>query len=199
MPRQVLVMPLAFKASQQLDLPVKRHAERLPHYLQQEERLLAALLDAHQLTRLSPGRYRYVVTSLQVFQLQVKPIVCLQIEADPSCLEMRAVDCELEGLGLVDDFQLTLEAILKATPRGLCGDARLSVSVSQPPLLRLVPRRALETTGESLLKGILVGIKARVGQQLMADFRRWCRETDAGNSALQQARQETAAMQSGGP
>ena len=110
MPRQVMVMPLAFKASQQLDLPVKRHAERLPQYLQQEERLLAALLDADQLTRLSPGRYRYVVTSLQVFQLQVKPIVCLQIEADPTHLQMRAVDCELEGLGLVDDFQLTLEA-----------------------------------------------------------------------------------------
>ena len=45
MPRQAMSMPLAFDASQQLDLPVQRHAERLANYLRQEERLLAALLD----------------------------------------------------------------------------------------------------------------------------------------------------------
>ena len=191
MPRQAMSMPLAFDASQHLDLPVQRHAERLPDYLRQEERLLAALLDERQLTRLGPGHYRYLVTNLQVFQLQVKPIVSLQIEHGEQALLMRAVDCELEGLGLVDDFQLTLEANLKATDRGLVGDASLAVRVSQPPLLRLIPKRMLETTGESLLNGILVGIKARVGQQLMADFRRWCRSAQPDLKALE----ETTAVQ----
>ena len=66
--------------------------------------------------------------------------------------------------------------------------------VSQPPLLRLIPKRMLETTGESLLSGILVGIKARVGQQLMTDFRRWCRSARPDQQALE----ETTAVQSGG-
>ena len=75
MPRQVKSMPLAFEASQKLDLPVRSGAERLPTYLLEEERVLGALLDAKQLTRLQSGHYRYVVTSLQVFQLHVKPVV----------------------------------------------------------------------------------------------------------------------------
>ncbi len=82
MPRQVKSMPLAFEASQKLDLPVRTGADRLPTYLLEEERVLGALLDAKQLTRLQPGRYRYVVTSLQVFQLHVKPVVSLQIHME---------------------------------------------------------------------------------------------------------------------
>ena len=40
MPRQVKSMPLAFEASQKLDLPVRTGAERLPTYLLEEERVL---------------------------------------------------------------------------------------------------------------------------------------------------------------
>ena len=77
-------MSLAFCASQRLDLPVSRQAARLPDYLAEEERVLGALLDSRQLTRLGPGRYRYMVTSLQVFQLQVKPLVSLEIQTAPA-------------------------------------------------------------------------------------------------------------------
>ena len=98
MPRLVRAMPLAFEASQKLDLPVKAEAMRLPDYLQEEERVLGALLDSRQLTKVSPGHYSYLVTSLQVFQLQVKPVVALQIESENGTLRMRALDCVLEGL-----------------------------------------------------------------------------------------------------
>ena len=197
MPRRVKLMPLAFSASQKLDLTVRKNAERLPTYLQQESRVLDALLDARQLEHLSPGRYRYLVTNLQVFQLQVKPVVALQIENIGDTLLMRALDCELEGLGVVDDFKLTLEARLASHECGLKGNAQLEVQVSQPPLLRLIPRRVLESTGESILNGILIGIKARVSQQLLSDFRRWCRETEVVSSA-QQSLEETTAMQGRG-
>ena len=45
MPCREMVMPLAFCASQRLDLPVNRLSERLPEFLQQEERVIASLLD----------------------------------------------------------------------------------------------------------------------------------------------------------
>ena len=186
-------MPLAFSASQRLDLPVDRDREHLAEYLQQEERVIAALLDERQLTKLNPGTYRYTVTSLQVFQLQVKPVVSLEVRTEPGSVQMRALDCELDGLGIVQDFNLTLDATLVCDSRGLSGDARLDVQVSQPPLLRLIPRQALEATGASLLSGILLGIKTRVGQQLMADFRSWMR-----TAALpQQTSEKTAAVQPG--
>ena len=75
-------MPLAFSASQRLDLPVSGQAERLPEYLEHEDRVIAALLDARQLTPLTQGTYRYTVTTLQVFQLQVKPVVSLEIQTN---------------------------------------------------------------------------------------------------------------------
>ena len=197
MPRRVKLMPLAFSASQKLDLVVRQNAERLPNYLQQEGRVLNALLDARQIERLSPGHYRYLLADLQVFQLQVKPVVALQIENIDDTLLMRALDCDLEGNAGVDDFKLTLEARLESHDRGLKGNAQLEVQVSRPPLLRLIPRRVLESTGESILNGILIGIKARVSQQLLSDFRRWCRETEAAASA-QQSLEETTAMQGRG-
>jgi len=197
MPRRVKLMPLAFAASQKLDLTVKKNAERLPNYLQQEGRVLNALLDARQIERLSPGHYRYLLADLNIFQLQVKPVVALQIENIGDTLLMRALDCDLEGNAGVDDFKLTLEARLESHDSGLKGNAQLEVQVSRPPLLRLIPRRVLESTGESILNGILIGIKARVSQQLLSDFQRWCRETDAVSSA-QQSLEETTAMQGRG-
>ena len=113
------------------------------------------------------------MTTLKVFQLHVKPVVSLVVDEVCNQLRIRALDADLEGLGLVDDFQLNLEALLEATPRGLQGEAMLSVSVSQPPLLRLIPKRVLESTGESILNGILLTIKGRVGHQLVSDFQSW--------------------------
>ena len=194
MPCREMVMPLAFSAGQRLDLPVDRNQEHLAAYLQQEERVIEALLDASQLTKLGPGTYRYTVTSLQVFQLQVKPVVSLQVHSDKGAIHMRAIDCELEGLGIVQDFSLTLDATLICDAHGLSGDARLDVQVSQPPLLKLIPRKALEKTGESILGGILLGIKTRVGQQLMTDFQAWVRTANPSESS-QQASEKCATVQ----
>ncbi|MCP9776082.1 DUF1997 domain-containing protein [Cyanobium sp. HWJ4-Hawea] len=169
-------MPLAFSASQQLQLGVSHGAELLSGYLTQEERVVKALLDPSQLERLAPGRYRYCVTHLQLFHLQIHPVVELRTTSSPGELELEALDCELEGLGLVDDFKLTLHSSLRAGELGLEGEATLAVQVSQPALLKLIPAKVLEATGQSLLGGILLGIKNRVGQQLLADFRQWCQE-----------------------
>ena len=167
-------MPLAFSASQQLDLPVQSQIDQLPAYLREEDRVVKALLDPNQLERIETGRYRYTVTTIQVFQLQVKPVVSLTVQQDGQTLIMRAVDAQLEGLGVVDDFELSLESVLEASSTGLKGLATLGVQVSQPPLLKLIPRKVLESTGESILNGILLTIKGRVGRQLVDDFQTWC-------------------------
>ena len=169
-------MPLAFSASQQLQLDVSHQPERLAAYLSDQDRVVKALLDPNQLEPIGPGRYRYAVTHLQVFQLQIQPVVDLRIRLAQERLVLEATECELEGLGLVDDFQLTLGSWLAAGANGLEGEASLAVTVSQPSLLKLIPAKVLEATGRSLLAGILLGIKGRVGQQLLSDYRLWCQE-----------------------
>lgn len=169
-------MSLAFNARQKLDLPVKSFSERLPDYLLEQERVVGAMLDSKKLTSLGSGTFRYEVTSFKVFQLEVNPVVSIQVENNEGKLIMYVTDSHLDGLGLVDDFELTLDAILEATPNGLVGQALLGVNVSRPPLLKLIPPKILESTGESILNGILIGIKARVGKQLVQDFQDWCGE-----------------------
>lgn len=167
-------MNLAFSAAQQLSLPVVEQAERLPSYLDDAGRVVRALLDERQLEPLGPGRYRYHVTRVQVFQLQIQPVVELRAVRQPGRLTLEALDCQLEGLGLVDDFQLQLHSWLQASGSGLEGEASLAVQVGRPPLLKLIPQGVLEATGRSVLSAILLGIRKRVSQQLVADFQAWC-------------------------
>lgn len=174
-------MTLAFSARQQLTLPVVEPAALLPAYLDDEARVVRALLDETQLQTLGPGRYRYTVSRVQVFQLQIQPVVELRARHQPGRLTLEALDCQLEGLGLVDDFHLQLNSWLEASDTGLEGEACLAVQVSRPPLLRLIPPAVLEATGRSVLSAILLGIRKRVSQQLIADFQQWCTSRPAAH------------------
>ena len=167
-------MLLSFDAKQKLKLSVTTNKERLSKYLLQEERVVGAMLDSNKLIPEGQGKYKYNVTSFRVFQLDVNPVVSIAVENKNGVLVMSALDSKLDGLGIVDDFNLLLKANLQATDIGLEGEALLGVTVSQPPLLRLIPKRILESTGHSVLNGILLGIKTRVQQQLIKDFTNWC-------------------------
>ena len=167
-------MLLAFDAKQKLSLSVTRNKKYLSNYLLEEERVVGAMLDPSKLLSEGDGKYKYTVTSFRVFQLDVKPVVSIAVENKNGVLKMSALDSKLDGLGIVEDFNLILKANLEATEVGLEGEALLGVSVSQPPLLKLVPKKILETTGHSVLNGILLGIKSRVQQQLIKDFVNWC-------------------------
>jgi len=167
-------MLLSFDAKQKLKLSVTTNKDRLSNYLLQEERVVGAMLDSNKLIPEGQGKYKYNVTSFRVFQLDVNPVVSIAVENKNGVLVMSALDSKLDGLGIVDDFNLLLKANLKATDIGLEGEALLGVTVSQPPLLRLIPKKILESTGHSVLNGILLGIKTRVQQQLIKDFTNWC-------------------------
>ena len=167
-------MLLSFDAKQKLKLSVTTNKERLSKYLLQEERVVGAMLDSNKLIPEGQGKYKYNVTSFRVFQLDVNPVVSIAVENKNGVLIMSALDSKLDGLGIVDDFNLLLKANLQATNIGLEGEALLGVTVSQPPLLKLIPKKILESTGHSVLNGILLGIKTRVQQQLIKDFTNWC-------------------------
>ena len=167
-------MLLAFDAKQKLNLSVTSNKEYLSNYLLEEERVVGAMLDSRKLVPEGEGKYKYTVTSFKVFQLDINPVVSIGVDNKDGVLTMRALDSTLDGLGMIDDFKLILKANLQATDFGLEGEALLGVSVSQPPLLRLVPKTILESTGHSVLNGILLGIKARVQKQLVKDFLDWC-------------------------
>ena len=131
-------MLLSFNAKQKLKLSVTRNKDYLSRYLLEEERVVGAMLDSRKLESEGTGRYKYTVTSFRVFQLDVNPVVSIAVENKAGVLKMSALDSKLDGLGIIEDFNLILKANLEATNVGLEGEALLGVSVSQPPLLKLV-------------------------------------------------------------
>ena len=151
-------MLLSFNAKQKLKLSVTLHKEYLSKYLLEEERVVGAMLDSKNLVPEGQGMYNYTVTSFKVFQLDINPVVSIAVENKDGILKMSALESKLDGLGMIDDFNLILKANLEATGDGLEGEALLGVSVSQPPLLKVVPKKILESTGHSVLNGILLGI-----------------------------------------
>ena len=167
-------MLLSFDAKQKLKLSVTRNKEYLSKYLLEEERVVGAMLDSKKLLPEGGGRYKYTVTSFKVFQLDINPVVLIAVENQDGILRMRALESTLDGLGIIDDFNLILKANLEATDLGLEGEALFGVPLTQPSLLKLLPKKILESTGHSVLNGILLGIKARVQQQLVKDFLDWC-------------------------
>ena len=103
-------MLLSFDAKQKLKLSVTTNKERLSKYLLQEERVVGAMLDSNKLIPEGQGKYKYNVTSFRVFQLDVNPVVSIAVENKNGVLVMSALDSKLDGLGIVDDFNLLLKA-----------------------------------------------------------------------------------------
>ena len=112
-------MLLSFDAKQKLKLSVTRNKEYLSKYLLEEERVVGAMLDSKKLVPEGEGKYKYTVTSFKVFQLDINPVVSIAVENRDGILRMSALESKLDGLGIIDDFDLILKANLEATNVGL--------------------------------------------------------------------------------
>ena len=173
-----MAMELAFSAQQKLGMAVPEPLEGLTAYLQQDERVVRALLGSDALQVLGPAYYRYTLPRFKVFQLQMQPVVDLRTTLLPQRLVIRSCQCRLDSAALaVKDFQLQLESWLEARDGHLEGEASLAVQVARPELLRLVPKNVLEGTGARVLTGVLGRIKARMSRKLLQDAQDWCRES----------------------
>jgi hypothetical protein len=86
--------------------------------------------------------------------------------------------CELRGIDFVNQrFRLDLKGVLSPTLKAgqtyLEGLADLRVQVDIPPVLWMTPKAIVETTGNGLLKSILMTVKQRLVHQLVLDYQKW--------------------------
>ena len=90
------------------------------------------MLDSQKLVPEGEGRYKYTVTSFKVFQLDINPVVLIAVENKDGILKMSALESKLDGLGMIDDFNLILKANLESTDIGLEGEALLGICKPTP-------------------------------------------------------------------
>lgn len=181
-------MYLEFKASQSVRLRVETPTASLQHYLRQPQRLVYALTDPNRVEFLGSDRFRLKMRPLNFLMVSLQPTVDLVVHANShGSLQLRSLGCEIRGVDYINRrFHLALEGYLspQATANGtdLIGLADLQVGVDIPPPLDLTPRPILEATGNGLLKSVLLTIKQRLSQHLVADYQRWLTEVETNGS-----------------
>ncbi|MGB3512669.1 MAG: DUF1997 domain-containing protein [Microcoleaceae cyanobacterium] len=172
-------MIIRFTASQSIDIPVPEQQVPIQHYLRQPKRLVYTLADITRLEQLDQDCFRLKMRPLHFMMLTIQPTVDMRVWASAnSTIHLRSEGCEIRGVEYINQrFALNLVGILEPHKiKGIThlkGKADLEVKVELPPPLWLTPRPILETTGNALLKSVLITIKQRLTHQLLADYRQW--------------------------
>ncbi|MDY7003498.1 MAG: DUF1997 domain-containing protein [Cyanobacteriota bacterium] len=174
-----------FTASQSVNIPVVEQQVPIHHYLRQPKRLVNALVDPTRLEQLDKDSFRLKMRPLHFMMLTIQPTVDIRVWASANgTIYLKSEGCEIRGVEYINQrFALNLVGILQTYQiKGvthLKGKADLEVKVELPPPLWLTPLPVLETTGNGLLKSVLMTIKQRLTHQLLADYHQWaCNETE---------------------
>jgi len=172
-------MTSQFTASQSVELAVAEQPIPIQHYLRQPQRLVNAIADPTLIEQLSPERFRLKMRPLHFLSLTFQPRVTLKVWADmDGTVHLRSIGCDIPGLDYINQ-RFTLEVKGKLYPEQqqkttrLKGKADLKVRVDIPFPLSMTPQPILETTGNGLLKSVLLRIKQKLMHQLLFDYRQW--------------------------
>ncbi|ARV61387.1 hypothetical protein BZZ01_24655 [Nostocales cyanobacterium HT-58-2] len=172
-------MPTRFTASQSVEIAIPEQPIPIQHYLRQPQRLVNALVDSSRIQPLSEEIFRLKMRPLNFMSLSIQPTVDMRVWAESiGTIYLRSEGCEILGVEYINErFTLNLKGHLSPNQQGnstlLQGRADLEVLVELPPPFSYMPKAILETTGNGLLKSVLLTIKQRLLHQLLVDYRRW--------------------------
>ena len=173
---------LRLSAQQSVKMQIPQRSVPLHHYLKQPRRLVNALMNPAQVEELGEDTFRFHLKGFQFLMLSIRPVVDLHIDVSQDhVLRVQSVDCQIHGNDFVNrKFSLDLSGVLHLHDRkqmtDLKGDVNLAIAVSLPPMLQMTPNAILETTGNQILKGVLMTMKQRLMRQLAADYESWSRQ-----------------------
>jgi hypothetical protein len=183
-------MQTEFFASQSVVISVPVQTVPIHHYLRQPQRLVYALTDPSRVEILGDDVYRLKMRPLNFLMLTLQPTVDILVQVSPCGeLRLRSVNCEIRGIEYINQrFQFDLQGKLVPLQfdgrTELVGQADLSVQVELPPMLWLTPKPLLETTGNGLLKSVLLTMKQRLMHQLIQDYCEWASEISTTITAI---------------
>jgi hypothetical protein len=171
-----------FVASQSVEITVPEQPVPIQHYLRQPQRLVYAIADSTLIKQLSQEHFRLQMRPLNFLSLNFQPVVDLKVWAESDgTVHITSIGCEIRGLEFINErFALDLKGKLYPCQINgvtfLKGRADLTVNVDVPLPLSLTPKPIIETTGNGLLKSVLVRIKQKLMHQLLLDYRQWANQ-----------------------
>jgi hypothetical protein len=184
-------MNVCFSAIQSVEIAVPAQPIPIQHYLRQPQRLIQALIDPNQVDTLGQDCFRFKMRPLQFLALSLQPTVDLHIWAESDgTIRLQSIGCDIRGVEYINQrFNLNLAGQLAPvqiqSKTYLKGVANLQVQVDLPPPISFTPRLLIETTGNGLLRSVLLTIKQRLVHQLLSDYCAWVNaQRDASSPSL---------------
>jgi hypothetical protein len=172
-------MHTRFVASQTVEMIVAEQPVPIQHYLRQPQRIVNALAASSQIEYRGQDVFRLKMRPLSFMMVNIQPTVDMRVwaEADGT-VHLRSICCEIRGVEYINQrFSLNLIGKLQPTvireATYLKGKADLEVRVTIPPPLSFTPKPILETTGNGLLKSVLLTVKQRLMHHLLLDYSHW--------------------------
>jgi hypothetical protein len=170
-------------------IQVQERTVPIQHYLRQPQRLVNAIANPNLTEQLGKELFLIKMRPIDFMMYHFQPVVTLRVWADADgTVHLRSQDCEIRGNRYINDrFSLSVAGQLSPTQANgqtvLQGKADLEVGVELPPALEFTPRPFLESTGKSLLRGVLQRIKNRLSSQLLSDYYQWANHSAESTSS----------------
>jgi hypothetical protein len=175
-------MHTRFAANQSVEILVPPQPIPVHDYLHQADRIVNTLTSHGQIESLSHNTYRLQLRSLNFLSVKLQPIVDIQVwTTSDDTLHLQSVGCELLGLEAFRQKRFTLNLVGHLYPTvarqttHLHGQVDLTVDVHVPMPIALTPKPILETTGNTIMGGVLLTMKQRLMKNLVADYQNWVR------------------------
>jgi hypothetical protein len=183
-------MVTEFNASESTSIAVPLRSVPIAHYLRQSQRIVNAVTDRSKVELLKDSAapdghrtFRLKMESLRFLQIVIQPMVDLDVWADANgTVHMRSIRTQIRGTEWIDR-RFALKLAGKISPHTdrydrtrLIGKVELKVIVDLPPIFLLTPSVVLDATGNGLLKSVLLTMKQRLVQRLVADYLDWAKD-----------------------
>lgn len=184
-------MVAEFYASESTSIAVPSRSTSIAHYLRQPQRVVNAVTEKSRVELLKHSAppdghsfFRLKMQSLSFLQLTIQPTVDLDVWAEPDgTVHMRSIRTQIRGTDWINQ-RFALKLAGKIAPQvdrhgrtRLVGRVELKVNVELPPIFFMTPAIVLEATGNSLLKSVLLTMKRRLVQRLVADYLDWAKSS----------------------
>jgi hypothetical protein len=197
-------MVAEFYASESTSIAVPARSIPIAHYLRQPQRVVNAVTEKSRVELLKHSTpppnghsfFRLKMQPLSFLQVTIQPTVDLDVWTEPDgTVHMRSIRTQIRGTDWINQ-RFALKLAGKIAPQvdrhgriRLVGKVELKVNVELPPIFFMTPAIVLEATGNSLLKSVLLTMKRRLVQRLVADYLVWvknsCDITLTNSSAIE--------------
>ena len=146
----------------------------LEWFLQKPRRTMAALLSRERMTPLGQGRFLYQSRPFRVLQFEITPVVVFQVVWQNSCLRIDFEDCQLKGLGVVQEaIRFKCRAVLTPGDQRLDAEATAALAIAEGHPLQGLPKSVKEALAAKALGLVFERLERRCQGGLRRAVERW--------------------------